>query len=110
MFYNLIRRPKHTINLFAGYQLTKNLFISSSLHSFSERKDLYYNPSNFYTAEPKTLKAYALWNAYAEYSLEHNKLKLFVDAKNLTDKKDYYEVYGYNVQGLNVNGGVRLAL
>src|SRR5688500_9402388 len=109
-FYNLIRRPKHTINLFAGYQVTKNFFVSTSLQHFSKRDDMFYNPANFYTPEPKVLDAYFLWNAYAEYNLLDNALTIFADAKNITNKKDYAEVYGYNVQGFTFNGGLRFKL
>jgi vitamin B12 transporter len=56
------------------------------------------------------LDAYLLWNAYAEYKLLKNDLVIFADAKNLTNKKDYTEVYGYNVQGFTFNGGVRFKL
>ena len=54
-FHNLIRRPKHTINLFAGYQVTKDFFVSTSIQHFSKRNDIFYNPANFYTPEPKVL-------------------------------------------------------
>ena len=109
-FYNLIRRPKHTINLFAGYQVNKNLFVSTFIQHLSKRDDIFYNPANFYSPEPKVLKAYLLWNAYAEYHLLKNDLVIFADAKNLTNKKDYQEVYGYNVQGFTFNGGLRFKL
>jgi len=56
------------------------------------------------------LKGYALWNFYAQYGLLKNKLNIFADIKNITNKKDYYEVYGYNVQGINVTGGIRFQL
>ncbi|HEV8285091.1 MAG TPA: TonB-dependent receptor [Chitinophagaceae bacterium] len=106
-YYNLIRRPKHNAHLFVGYQINKNLFISSSLQVTGKRID------NNYLSFPSTqvdLKAYALWNMYAEYNLLNKKLNLFVDAKNLVNNKDYYEVYGYSVQGLNVTGGLRFHL
>jgi len=109
-FHNLIRRPKHTINLFAGYQVTKDFFVSTSIQHFSKRNDIFYNPDNFYSPEPKVLNAYLLWNAYAEYRLLKNDLVFFADAKNLTNKKNYEEVYGYNVQGFTFNGGIRFKL
>jgi outer membrane receptor protein involved in Fe transport len=56
------------------------------------------------------LDAYLLWNAYAEYKLLDKGLTIFADAKNITDKKDYAEVYGYNVQGFTFNGGFRFKL
>jgi vitamin B12 transporter len=109
-FNNLIRRPKHTINLFAGYQVTDKFFVSTSVQHFSKRNDIFYNPANFYSPEPKVLGAYLLWNAYAEYKFVKNDLVLFADAKNLTNKRDYAEVYGYNVQGFTFNGGMRFKL
>jgi vitamin B12 transporter len=109
-FHNLIRRPKHTVNFFAGYQATNKIFISTSLQYSSKRNDIYYNPSNFYAPEEKVLKAYFLWNAYAEYKLLTNGLTIFVDVKNLLNNTDYTEVYGYNVQGFTMYGGVRFKL
>jgi vitamin B12 transporter len=109
-FHNLIRRPKHTGNFFAGYQATNKLFVSTSMQYFSKRNDIYYNPNNFYAPEQKELKAYFLWNAYAEYKLLSNGLVIFIDAKNLTNNTDYQEVYGYNVQGFTAYGGIRFKL
>lgn len=109
-FYNLIRRPKHTVNFFAGYQLTQKLFMSASLQHFGKRNDIFFNPANFYTPEQKVLDAYSLVNAYAEYKLLNNDLVIFADAKNLFNQTDYQEVYGYNVQGFTFNGGIRFKL
>jgi len=106
-FYNLVRRPKHNIHLFAGYHATKNLFVSSSLQITGKRIDNYFLT---FTPSQVELNAYALWNIYVEYNFLNNRLHLFVDAKNLTDKKDYYEVYGYSVQGFNMTGGFRFQL
>ena len=108
-FYNLVRRPKHTFNLFAGYQLTKQLYINASLQSIGKRIDNYYDPITFIPSQIE-LKAYMLLNMYAEYQLINGRLNIFVDAKNITDKKDFYEVYGYSVPGINVTGGVRFKL
>ena len=108
-FYNLIRRPKNTINLFAGYQLTNQLFVSTSLQSFGQRTDNSYDPVT-YAPVTVILKAYALWNAYAEYRLLHKGLVIFTDAKNLTNNRNYYEAYGYSVQGFTINGGIRIQL
>ena len=108
-FYNLIRRPKHAATLFAGYQLTKNLFVSTTLQAFDKRQDTYFN-SNTFTSSPVVLKAYGVWNLYAEYGFDKAGVKLFADAKNLTNNKDYQEVYGYSVQGFTINGGIRFQL
>jgi len=105
-FNNLIRRPKHTVNLNCGYQFSDHFFASINAQFFSKRQDIFYNPATYYSPEPKILASYALVNAYAEYEFE-KRIKLFLDIKNLFDKDDYYEVYGFNVQGINITGGVR---
>lgn len=107
-FYNLIRRPKHTITGTIGYQATKQLYISLSAQSLGKRNDLYFDPNTF-ASSTVDLKAYTLLNAYAEYKLMGNKLRLFADARNITDKK-YTEVYGYNTPGITINGGFRINL
>jgi vitamin B12 transporter len=108
-FYNLIRRPKHSINLYAGVQLTPNFFVSSSVQWYSKRIDNFYNPANFYALEQKTLNAYALWNLYAEYKIKSS-CRLFINGKNILNNTNYAEVYGYNVQGISVQGGIRFGL
>lgn len=108
-FYNLLRRPKHTVNLYAGYQITKQLFISASAQFIGKRTDSYFDPNTF-TASEVELKSYALLNMYAEYRFLKSRLNLFVDAKNIGNKKNFYEVYGYSVQGINITGGVRFKL
>jgi outer membrane receptor protein involved in Fe transport len=56
------------------------------------------------------LSSYALWNAYTEYELFSSNLKIFIDVKNITNKKNYYEAYGYSVQGTNLTAGIRIKL
>jgi vitamin B12 transporter len=108
-YYNLIRRPKHNAHLVVNYQASKNFFISSSLQITGKRTDTYYDPMTFLPSAVE-LKAYALWNLYAQYRFLKKKLSVFVDAKNLTNKKNYYEIYGYGVQGLNITGGIRFKI
>lgn len=107
-YYNLVRQPKHTITGTIGYQATKQLYLSLSAQSLGKRTDLFYDPITF-DPSPVSLKAYTLVSAYAEYKLMGNKLRLFADAKNITDTK-YTEVYGYNTPGFNINGGFRINL
>jgi len=108
-YYNLIRRPKNNTHLFVNYQPCKNFFVSTSLQVTGKRTDTYYDPTTFLPSEV-ALRSYALWNLYAQYSFIKKKLNLFVDAKNLTNKKNYYEIYGYSVQGLNITGGIRFKI
>jgi vitamin B12 transporter len=105
-YYNLVRRPKNTVNLYVGYQITKQLFISASTQFIGKRTDNYFNANTFEQSEVE-LKSYALLNAYAEYRFLNSKLNLFIDAKNLFNKTNFYEVYGYSVQGINITGGLR---
>ena len=39
-----------------------------------------------------------------------NKFSLFIDVKNIANKTNYYEVYGYNVQGINFTTGLHFRL
>lgn len=105
-YYNLIRRPKNTITASIGYQLTSQLYVSASFQSLGKRTDLYYGT---YPAEQVDLGAYALLNAYAEYKFIKGKLRLFADAKNITDTQ-FTEVYGYNTIGFTITGGIRINL
>jgi vitamin B12 transporter len=50
-----------------------------------------------------------LVNFYAEYSFTNQRLKLFADLRNITDKK-YSDIYGYNTAGFNAYGGFRFRL
>lgn len=104
-YYNLFRRPKHSLGVNFGVQASPRLYFSLNLKTFSERKDLFFNPNNFFAAEVVTLKSYALVDAYASYTLFDNKLSFFVEGKNILNQ-DYREVYGYNTMGLNVNSGL----
>jgi len=107
--YNLIRRPKNNAHLFASYNINRNFLVSSSLQVTGKRTDTYFDPNNFTSAEIE-LKAYVLWNLYGEYDLLKKKLAIFADAKNLTNNKRYYEVYGYSVPGFTIVGGFRFQL
>jgi vitamin B12 transporter len=107
-FYNLLRRPKHTITGTVGYQATKQLYLALTAQSLGKRNDLFFDPNTF-ASSTVDLKAYTLLNAYAEYKLADGKLRLFADAKNITDAK-YTEVYGYNAPGFTINGGFRINL
>jgi vitamin B12 transporter len=105
-FYNLLRRPKNAVNLFAGCQVTKHFFISSSLQVVGKRTDNFYDPVTF-EVKKVVLRSYALWNAYAEYNLVKNRLHFFAAMNNIASNKNYYEVYGYSVEGFNITAGMR---
>ncbi len=104
---NLLRRPRHSFGANLGYQVTKHLYVSTNVYNYSKRSDLYFD--DFFVQHPVTLGAYALWNAYAEYKLANNHIRIFADLKNITNTK-YYEVYGYGTLGTNINAGIAIRL
>jgi vitamin B12 transporter len=103
-YHNLLRVPKHSFGLNAGYQITPALFISANLKAVGERKDWFFDMNDF-TTKSVTMVAYQLLDVYAEYKLRKSRLKIFVDAKNVLDQ-EYYEIYGYSTMGVNVVAGV----
>ncbi len=105
-YFNLIRRPRNTIGANLGIQVTKQFFISTSFQSLGERFDQVYD-ANFNLVNVP-LKAYVLWDAYAEFGFTE-RVKLFADVRNITGSK-YQEVYGYNSPGFNGYVGVRISL
>lgn len=107
-YNNLIRRPKNSFGVNVGYQVTNKLFASLNFKTFGKRDDKFFD-SNTFTTKDVSLDAYQLVDVYIEYRLLKNKLKLFIDAKNLLNQK-YYEVYGYNTQRFNLNTGVSFNL
>ena len=104
-FFNLLRRPKNTLQFFVGTQITKALYASIQLNNIGESKDVYFDPATF-ASQSITLKAYTLINFYAEYGVSQNRIKLFADLRNVFDES-YTDVYGYNTAGFNAYGGVR---
>lgn len=104
-YFNLIRRPKHSIGVNAGVRVTEKLFVSSNLSWFDKRKDAYFDAMTFQTVNV-VLDSYILLDIYAEYSFCKNKLKLFADLRNVSDSK-YSETAGFNTLGFNGYGGVR---
>lgn len=105
-YFNLIRRPKHNVNLFVDHQINSRLFVSATINYVGKRTDITYN-SNYEQVEIN-LKSYLLANAYAEYSFCKNKIKLFADVRNILNTK-YTEVYGFNTLGMNTSFGLRFS-
>lgn len=105
-YYNLIRRPKNNLHLSAGYHFSSRFFASTALQLTGRRTDTYYDPISYLPSQV-TLGSYALLNLYAAYTVFKNRFHLFADVKNLTNNKNYYEVYGYGVAGINITGGIR---
>ena len=98
--YNyLLRRPKHSINLTAGYQIQNGPFLSISGKYVSKRYDV-----GGYKVPDVLLDKYFLLNAYAEYKIK-SFMKVFADAQNITNKK-FFEVRGYNSIPFLISGGL----
>jgi vitamin B12 transporter len=108
VFNNLVRRPKHNININIGWQATKDLYVSTNIRSCGKRIDWFYDPATFERSDVQ-LKAFTLWDIYAEYKLLNGMLKVFADVKNITGAK-YFEVYGYSTMGFNMNAGISFKL
>jgi len=98
--YNyLLRRPKHSINLTAGWEFTKGLYVSLTGKYVGKRFDI-----GGYKKADISLDSYFLLSAYADYTLNQH-VKFFADAQNLTNKK-FFDARGFNSIPLLFNTGV----
>jgi len=103
-YFNLVRRPKTTLGLHISQKIKSHFNVNASASYVGERTDLSFDAA-FNTISIK-LKSYWLMNVYAEYVLSKNKVKFFVDIRNLTNT-NYTEVYGFNAMRTNASLGVR---
>lgn len=107
-YNNLVRRPNHSGGLNIAYQVLPKLLVSTNIRQVGTRNDLYFppwpNPS-----QNVELKAYTIWDMYAEYRFS-DKGRLFFNANNITNNKKYWEIYGYSVQGFNMQAGISFSL
>lgn len=101
-FFNLYRRPAHTINFTAGYQLCSKAFVSANLRTVSK----FFEP--VYAAAPLTVKGYYTVNLYGEYKA-CDKLRLFADFQNITNQR-YFDIRGFNSRRFNWSAGLALNL
>ena len=102
--YNyVLRRPKHSVNLTIGYQITPQLFASVSGKYVSKRQDV-----GDYKTKDLTLSDYTIFSAYAEYKIIKS-IKLFVDGQNLGDRK-FFDINGYNSIPFIFNAGATFRL
>lgn len=102
-YFNLLRRPKSTVNFFLGAQITRQFYLNAQLNAISSRDDIYFDPVTFQSRNI-TLKSYLLANLHMEYMFSENRLKVFADVRNIFDKK-YSDIYGYNTAGANFYSG-----
>ena len=107
-YNNLFRRPGNSFGLVASAHIGKSFTISSNLTYTGGRKDLYFDPF-LYTTVHDELEEYFLWDVYADYRFLKNKLRLFIDVRNLADSR-YTEISGFNTLSRNIYAGLRLEL
>ncbi len=100
--HTLFRRPKHSFGLNLGLQVTDNLFLSSNFRYLGKRSD---GDFDFNNPRVVTMPAFSLVDVYGEYRLPKSQLRLFLDLKNLLNKR-YMEYYGYRAMGTNLNAGL----
>ena len=99
----LLRRPKHTVNMTAGYQFGNGLYISASAKYAGSRYDV-----GGYKALDILMDDYIVLNAYAEFKFKKY-VKLFANAQNLANTK-FFEVRGYNSIPFMLMGGLQFQL
>jgi vitamin B12 transporter len=101
-YYNLFRRPKHSINLNAGYHFTPAFYLSGSLRIAGKRLEPRFGDI------PVSLDSYQLVDLYAAYTLK-NQITFFADLRNVLNQ-DYADASGYNTRPRNFQAGIRCAL
>lgn len=104
-YFNLLRRPKHSMGLQATANLTPKLTITTNLNYYSKRWDAYYDAARFTTVSTE-LAPYFLWDLYAAYRFGKN-LRVFMNLRNITHSR-YTEVSGFNTLRFNAYGGIQL--
>ncbi|MDX2048867.1 MAG: TonB-dependent receptor [Chitinophagaceae bacterium] len=97
-FFNLYRRPKHTFNVNAAYQVIPQLLISAHLRNVSK----FYEPR--FAAAPLEMKGYYTIDLYSSYRFS-KALSVFAELRNITDQQ-YFDIRGFNTKPLNFNTGI----
>jgi vitamin B12 transporter len=96
------RRPKHSINIYAGYQFSEKFFASAHARYASKRLEPRFMDS------PIELKSYTVFDIYGEYKFT-KKIKVFLDIKNLFDAK-YIDINGFTTRPINFMGGLSIRI
>ncbi len=98
-YYNLYRIPKHAFNLQVGRSFGK-AHVNAQFRYVGEREEFIFG------GMPEPIESYAVIDLYGEYEIS-NGVKLFLDLKNLTNKR-YFDYPGYNSRRFNFMGGVNV--
>ena len=94
---NFYRKPSHTFNVTATYQVIRDLLLMAHFKTVSK----FYEAQ--YAAAPVTLKGYYLLDMYIDYRVNEH-FKVFADLQNITGQR-YADIYGFNSKRFNVNAG-----
>lgn len=96
--------PSMTASLNADYQITEKWYTGANLFYVGERKDELRSLSQTFADPVVTLDSYFDANAHVGYRF-NNQLSAFIKGSNLLDN-NYQKWMDYNVQGIQVLGGV----
>lgn len=96
---NLFRRPRHSLNLDAGFRATDNLSIRLAARILGARLE----PR--FMAAPVRLDPYQVLDLSAEYRIRPT-LRAFVDIRNLTNAR-YFDVLGFAARPIHFMTGIR---
>jgi len=94
------RRPAHSLNLTAGYQVTEKLF--TSIHGRYAGKR--FEPR--FMQAPIEVDAYTVFDVYGEYRFSQ-KVRAFADLRNIFNAK-YTDVMGFTTRPVNFLVGVNV--
>jgi vitamin B12 transporter len=94
---NFYRKPSHTFNIAATYQVISDLLLMAHFKTVSK----FYEAQ--FAAAPVTLKGYYLLDMYIDYKVNEH-FKIFADLQNITGQK-YADIYGFNSKRFNANAG-----
>ena len=95
------RRPAHSLNLSAGYQVSDRLQVN--LHGrYASRR---YEPR--FMQPPIEVDAYAVMDLYAAYRIRE-KVRLFADIRNLFNNR-YVDIPGFTTRPFHVMAGIDIA-
>lgn len=98
-YNNLFRRPRHSLNIDAGFRATDRLSLRLAARVVGARLE-----PRFMQA-PVRLEAYQVLDLSVEYRI-HTNLRTFLDIRNLTDAR-YFDVLGFSARPLHFLTGVR---
>jgi vitamin B12 transporter len=101
-FFNLYRRPAHTVNFTAGYQICKKALISAHVRSVGK----FFEPK--FASAPIEMKGYYTLDLYGEYK-PSDKVRIFADFQNITNQQ-YFDLRGFNSRRFNWSAGISLNL